>query len=100
MPTPAGTPTSMAESWPLSRVIDGVRDTVLTISNGQAAVRAWADVAGARTAATLIEGNALGHAWSGGVANSAYSEARRPDTLRMAWAFAVKQFRPTDVLGA
>lgn len=119
------TPASMAESWPPLLVIHGVRDTVVAISNGQAAVRAWADAAGARmgaarslqrgkrypmtvtdfkrgarTVTTLVEVDSLGHAWSGGLASSAYSDARGPDASRMVWVFAAKQFRLTDVLGA
>jgi poly(3-hydroxybutyrate) depolymerase len=87
-------------------------------SNGHAAVRAWADAAGAtaangrsvqrgnrysttvtdykrggNTVATLVEIARLGHAWSGGAAKQPYSDVQGPDASRMAWAFAARQFR-------
>ena len=37
----------------------------------------------------------LGHAWSGGAASQPYSDAQGPDASRMAWAFALRQFRQT-----
>ncbi|MGL1833631.1 extracellular catalytic domain type 1 short-chain-length polyhydroxyalkanoate depolymerase [Rhodocyclaceae bacterium SMB388] len=119
------TPASMAESWPPLLVIHGERDTVVAASNGQAAVQAWADAAGARkcaarslqrgkrypmtvtdfkcgarTVATMVEVDSLGHAWSGGTASAAFSDARGPDASRMVWAFAAKHFRMTGTLGA
>lgn len=108
-PTAAGLPPLL--------VIHGREDTVVAPSNGQAAVHAWAEAAGAAggpqrtlqrgkrhaaqvtdfkrrgsTAATLMEVTALGHAWSGGAAGSAYSDARGPDASRLAWRFAQRQF--------
>jgi len=112
------TPASMAESWPPLLVIHGDRDTVVAASNGQAAVQAWADAAGARTCAarsmqrgkrypmtvtdfkcgartvaTLVGVESLGHAWSGGTASESFSDALGPDASRMVWAFAARQFR-------
>lgn len=112
------TPASMAESWPPLLVIHGERDTVVAASNGHAAVRAWADAAGARmcaarslqrgkrypmtvtdfkcgesTVATMVEVGSLGHAWSGGAASATFSDARGPDASRIVWAFAARQFR-------
>lgn len=98
-------------------VIHGREDTVVAPSNGQAAVKAWAEAAGAvggpqrtlqrgkrhaaqvtdfkrggSTAATLMEVATLGHAWSGGAAGAAYSDVRGPDASRMVWRFAQRQF--------
>ena len=112
------TPVSMAASWPPLMVIHGGRDHVVATTNGHAAVRVWADAAGARagggrnvqrgkryamtvtdfkrgrsTVATLVEVGPLGHAWSGGAAKLPFSDALGPDASRMAWAFAAKQFR-------
>lgn len=111
-------PASMAASWPPLMVIHGGEDSVVSSSNGQAAVQAWADAAGALagkarkvqrggryamsvtdfkrskdTVATLVEVGRLGHAWSGGAASQPYSDGQGPDASRMAWAFAARQFR-------
>jgi poly(3-hydroxybutyrate) depolymerase len=108
----------MAASWPPLMVIHGGVDPVVSLSNGHAAVRVWADAAGARpakgrevqrgkrhamtvtdfkrkgsTVATLVEVGRLGHAWSGGAARQPYSDSQGPDASRMVWAFAAKQFR-------
>lgn len=112
------TPATMVASWPPLMVIHGGLDRVVATSNGHAAVRAWAEAAGATsvkersvqrgnryptsitefkrrgsTVATLVEIPRLGHAWSGGAAKQPYSDGRGPDASRMAWAFATKQFR-------
>lgn len=109
---------TFAASWPPLMVIHGGLDRVVAFSNGQAAVQAWADAAGAttvkertvqrgsrystnvtdykrrgNTVATLVEIARLGHAWSGGAARQPYSDARGPDASRMTWAFAARQFR-------
>jgi poly(3-hydroxybutyrate) depolymerase len=109
---------AIATSWPPLMVIHGGLDRVVAFSNGQAAVQAWADAAGAttvkertvqrgnrystnvtdykrsgNTVATLVEIARLGHAWSGGAARQPYSDARGPDASRMTWAFAARQFR-------
>ncbi len=93
-------------------VIHGLADHVVAPANGEAAVRVWAEAAGAhsqprrfvqrgkrypvaitdyregrRLCATLVEVAALGHAWSGGAARQAFSDAKGPDASRMVWAF-------------
>jgi poly(hydroxyalkanoate) depolymerase family esterase len=109
---------AMAASWPALLVIHGGADRVVATGNGRAAVRMWADAAGASpvegrsvrrgkrypmtvthyrrsrsTVATLVEVEQLGHAWSGGAAKLAFSDGRGPDASRMIWAFAARQFR-------
>jgi poly(hydroxyalkanoate) depolymerase family esterase len=106
-----------AASWPPLLVIHGSVDHVVSANNGQAAVRVWANAAGARpvegrtlqrgkrypmtvtdfklrssTVATLVEVEKLGHAWSGGAANQRYSDVQGPDASRMLWAFVARQF--------
>jgi len=115
----AATPLAMAAVWPPLLVIHGESDGVVSPHNGQAAAQAWADAAGAtsgtgrsvqrgtrypmsvtdykrkgRTVATLVMVSRLAHAWSGGVASKAFSDAQGPDASRMVWAFAAKQFGP------
>lgn len=116
-PLPA-VPPSLPRAWPPLLVIHGGKDRTVAASNGQAAVRVWADAAGASplalrsvqrgqrhamtvtdfkagrsTVATLVEVPKLGHAWSGGAAGQPYGDAQGPDASRMAWAFAARQFR-------
>lgn len=116
-PLPA-TAESMAAHWPPLMVIHGGVDRVVSTHNGHAAVKAWAEAAGARaaggrsiqrggrypmtvtdykrkadTVATLVEVGKLGHAWSGGAASQPYSDVQGPDASRMLWAFAARQFR-------
>jgi poly(hydroxyalkanoate) depolymerase family esterase len=111
------TPATMAALWPPLMVIHGGTDRVVSANNGHAAVRVWANAAGARaakgrsvqrgkrypmtiteyklrrsTVATLVEVDQLGHAWSGGAAKQPYSDVKGPDASRMLWAFAAKQF--------
>ena len=111
---------TMAAHWPALLVIQGSADRVVAPSNGQAAVQAWADAAGAhaaaprrvqrgqrypmtltehrvagRSVATLALVDGLGHAWSGGAAGQDFADARGPDASRMVWAFAQRQFRRT-----
>ncbi len=106
-----------AVAWPALMVIHGGMDVVVSAKNGQAAVQLWADAKGAtagqarsvqrgqrhamtvtdfksgrRTVARWVEVGRLGHAWSGGAAGQAFSDAQGPDASRMAWAFALKQF--------
>ena len=115
-PLPA-TVSRAAAPWPPLLVIHGTVDTVVDVGNGRAAAQVWAEAAGARataqrhvqrgkryaitvtdfkhqgkTAATLVNVERLGHAWSGGVAKAPFSDARGPDASRMVWAFAAKQF--------
>jgi poly(hydroxyalkanoate) depolymerase family esterase len=110
------TPDTMADHWPPLLVIHGDADGVVSPHNGQAAAQAWAHAAGARagaarhvrrgqrypmaitdfkrrgsTVATLVAVDRLAHAWSGGAASQASSDARGPDASRMAWAFAARQ---------
>lgn len=112
------TPIAMASSWPPLLVIHGESDQVVAMTNGEMAVRVWADAAGARevegrhvqrgrrydttvtdfkcgrnTVSTLVQVDQLGHAWSGGSANHPFSDQQGPDASRMIWAFAAKQFR-------
>ena len=46
-----------------------------------------------RTLVTLIAVSRLGHAWSGGAANQAFSDPKGPDATGMAWTFISRQFR-------
>lgn len=110
-------PGQTLQSLPPLLVIQGGRDTLVASSNGAAAAGAWALAGGAaagarrsqqrgqrhpmhvtdfkhrgRTAATLVDVDRLGHAWSGGAANQPYSDAQGPDASRMVWAFVSKQF--------
>lgn len=109
---------TMAARWPPLLVVHGDADHVVQPSNGQAAVRAWSEAAGAaataprsvqrgqrhamritdyrlrrRTVATLVEVARLGHAWSGGAAAQAYGDAQGPDASRLLWAFAKRAFQ-------
>ena len=115
----AASSAAAASNWPPLLVIHGGADRVVSAANGQAAAQVWADAAGAlaspprrvqrgkrhpmtvtdfkrrgRTEATLVEVQALGHAWSGGAAKQPFSDAQGPDASRMAWAFAARQFAP------
>ncbi|HSW17529.1 MAG TPA: PHB depolymerase family esterase [Ramlibacter sp.] len=111
------TPADMMSSWPPLMVIHGGRDHVVAASNGEAAVRIWADAAQAKASArrslqrgkrypmdvtdfsrgrnviaTHVEIGGLAHAWSGGAKGEPYSDEQGPDASRLAWAFAAKQF--------
>ncbi|MEO8059696.1 MAG: PHB depolymerase family esterase [Burkholderiales bacterium] len=106
-----------AATWPPLLVIHGSVDRVVSAHNAQAAAQAWASAAGASalaprrvqrgkrhamvvtdfkrrgcTAASLVEVEGLGHAWSGGAARTLFSDVQGPDASRMAWAFVAKQF--------
>lgn len=113
---------------PALLVIQGSADHLVAPSNGAEAARLWtaledAKPASARTVqrgkryasmvtdykargrlvATVCDVTGLGHAWSGGTAGHAFSDAKGPDASRMIWAFMAKQFslpalikRPTD----
>ncbi|MDP3821992.1 MAG: PHB depolymerase family esterase [Burkholderiales bacterium] len=107
--------------WPPLLVIHGSADHVVSAHNAQAAAQVWATAAGAlalaprrvqrgkrhpmlvtdfkqrgRTAATLVEVEGLGHAWSGGAARASFSDALGPDASRLAWAFVSKQFERVE----
>ena len=117
-PLVASTKTVGALPWPPLLVIHGEADPVVSVRNGHAAVRVWADAAGAQagqprsvqrgkrhamavtdfrrgaaTVARLIEIASLGHAWSGGAAGQPYSDGQGPDASRLAWAFITKALR-------
>ncbi|MDB5944710.1 MAG: esterase, depolymerase family protein [Ramlibacter sp.] len=110
--------TTAAASWPPLLVIHGGRDRTVAPGNAHAAVRVWAEAAGAAAeparsmkrgkrhpmqvtqfraagsaVATLVEVPELAHAWSGGAARHPYGDALGPDASRMAWSFASMQFR-------
>jgi poly(hydroxyalkanoate) depolymerase family esterase len=112
--SPGGGP---AAPLPPLLVIHGDDDRVVSPRNGEAAVRAWADTAGALAAAprraqrgqryaatvtdfkcrrhlvaTLVQVSRLAHAWSGGAVNHAFSDRLGPDASRMVWRFAARQF--------
>ncbi|CAH0351284.1 PHB depolymerase family esterase [Aquabacterium sp. CECT 9606] len=112
--------------WPALLVIHGDRDAIVAASNGQAAAKLWAEAAGphveksrqvsrgrrhpmtvtdfkvrgGRTVATLCSIGGLAHAWSGGHARQAYSDAQGPDASRMIWSFVAKQFAGTPFANA
>ncbi len=116
-PLPTGT------HLPALLVIQGSADHLVAPSNGAEAARLWtvreeAKAVAPRTVqrgkryssavtdyktrgrlvATVCAVNGLGHAWSGGTAGHAFSDAKGPDASRMIWAFMAKQFlRPTLV---
>ena len=117
----AADPAVMSAEWPPLLVIHGSADTVVSPHNGQAAVLAWAQAAGARadtartqqrgrrypmsvtdckrggcTVATLAVVEGLAHAWSGGASNLPFGDAHGPDASRMVWAFAARQFDSLD----
>jgi len=117
-PLPASAATQ-AVPWPPLLVIHGAADHVVSAHNAQAAAQVWAAAAGAaaprrvqrgqrypmlitdfkrrgRTAATLVEVESLGHAWSGGAARHPFSDPRGPDASRMVWAFASRHFERSD----
>ncbi|MDI1261308.1 PHB depolymerase family esterase [Aquabacterium sp.] len=113
---------STTTDWPALLVIHGDRDAIVSASNGQAAAKLWAEAAGphveksrqvsrgqrhpmtvtdfkvrgGRTVATLCAIDGLDHAWSGGLARQAYSDAKGPDASRMIWSFVTKQFELTN----
>lgn len=116
-PPPVVPTLAPAAAWPPLLVIHGDDDRVVSPRNGEAAVRAWADAAGARAAAprraqrgqrhaatvtdfkcrkslvaTLVQVSRLAHAWSGGAAGQAFSDRLGPDASRMVWRFAARQF--------
>lgn len=105
-------------SWLLLLLIHGHADSVVAFENGRVAAQVWAHAVAARASATrsvkrgqrypmrvtdykrkgktvvtLVEIAQLGHAWSGGAAQRAYSDAHGPDASRMIWRFAAQQFR-------
>lgn len=110
-------PLAAGTHLPALLVIQGSADPVVAPANGAEAARLWATREGAqpgaprtvqrgaryaatitdyrtrgRLVATLCEVDGLGHAWSGGAADRAYSDPKGPDASRMIWAFVARQF--------
>jgi poly(hydroxyalkanoate) depolymerase family esterase len=104
-------------SWPPLLVIHGSADGVVARVNARDLAKRWAAMLGARPGATrrvqrgarramditewrlqrrlavrLCEVQGLGHAWSGGAPNRAYSDPRGPDAARLLWSFARATF--------
>jgi poly(hydroxyalkanoate) depolymerase family esterase len=102
-------------------VVHGDGDNVVNPGNAGATAAVWATATGARpglprvlqrgrrrpmrvtdysrdgrTLVTLCEVEGLGHAWSGGSAQQAFSDAAGPDASRLVWAFASRQFASAD----
>lgn len=115
----AETPLASACALPPLLVIQGGNDTLVSAANGRASAALWAETADAHegkarivkrggryamaasdfkrsgsTVATLVAIEQLGHAWSGGATNIAFSDAKGPDASRLVWTFAAKQFDP------
>lgn len=122
LPKPAETQQKQeAAHWPPLLVIQGGSDHVVSSRNGTAVAQLWASGVGAtagaprvvqrgqrhpmtvmdfkrkgRAVVTLVDVSRLGHAWSGGAASQAHSDAKGPDASRMAWAFVSRQLRQTS----
>lgn len=119
-PAAGSAPPSAADTsiLPPLLVIHGGADVMVSVRNAHAAVRLWADAAGAvagaprtlqrgkrypmevtdfnsgaRTAARLVEIHRLGHAWSGGAAGQRYSDRHGPDASRLTWTFIARALR-------
>lgn len=99
-------------------VIHGAADRVVDASNARTSAAVWALASGAAPGAermlqrgqryparvtdykrqgkvrvSLHQIEQLGHAWSGGPARLAYSDAHGPDATRLVWAFVARQFK-------
>ncbi|MCV2363392.1 PHB depolymerase family esterase [Paucibacter sp. DJ1R-11] len=114
-------PSLQVSAWPPLLAIHGDADAIVSPNNSEAASLLWAQAGGARsgtarhmrrgqrypmsvtefkcrgvTVAKLVTIDGLAHAWSGGAAGQAFSDAKGPDASRMIWAFARKQFEASD----
>lgn len=115
---PGALPVPTGEApWPPLMVIHGRLDSVVSLDNAHCAARLWAQATGAqatparrlqrgrrhamqvtdfvrgrRVMVALREVETLGHAWSGGAARQAHSDARGPDASKLIWAFIAKHF--------
>lgn len=99
-------------------VIHGETDRVVDASNARTSAAVWALATGAapgpervlqrgnryparvtdykhkgRVQVSLHQVEKLGHAWSGGPAKLAYSDANGPDATRLVWSFVMRQFK-------
>ena len=99
-------------------VIHGETDRVVNASNARTSAAVWALASGAapgpervlqrgkrypsrvtdykrkgKVQVSLHQVEQLGHAWSGGPAKLAYSDANGPDATRLVWSFVTKQFK-------
>ncbi len=99
-------------------LIHGDSDRVVAASNARSSAAVWALASGAvpgparvlqrgkryaarvtdykrrgKVQVSLHEIEHLGHAWSGGAAKLAFSDAGGPDATRLVWAFAARQFK-------
>lgn len=109
---------AMGATLPPLLVLHGDADAVVVPGNARTTAAVWALATGAqagserrlqrgkrhparlidyrtadgRVAVTLCEIAGLGHAWSGGAASQAWSDAAGPDASRMVWAFVMKNF--------
>lgn len=118
MRQPAAHESVLAIPLPPLLAIQGGLDRIVAAGNAAAAVRVWNDAAGARmgaprrvqrgqrypmtvttsrrkgrTVATLVEIDALGHAWSGGSPRLPYGDDKGADASRMTWAFVARQLQ-------
>ena len=99
-------------------VIHGETDRVVDASNARTSAAVWALASGAapgpervlqrgkrypsrvtdykrkgKVQVSLHQIEQLGHAWSGGPAKLAYSDANGPDATRLVWSFVTRQFK-------
>lgn len=103
-------------------VIHGETDRVVAASNGRTSAAVWALASGAapgpervlqrgkryatrvtdykrkgKVQVSLHQIEQLGHAWSGGPAKLAFSDANGPDATRLVWSFVARQFKNVPV---
>ena len=106
-------------------VLHGAADRVVDASNARTSAAVWALASGAAPGAervlqrgqryparvtdyrrkgqvrvSLHQIEQLGHAWSGGPARLAYSDAHGPDATRLVWAFVARQFKAAAAAAA